>query len=74
MLKRNGEIRICIDYREFNKWTEKNSFPLPLPDEVQDRLGNAQVFTKLDDWKKVFAACTAGFCNMYSCYKSHLWT
>ena len=46
--KRNGELRICIDYRELNKRTEKNSYPLPLPDEVQDHLGNAQVFTKLD--------------------------
>ena len=46
--KRNGKIRICIDYRELNKWTDKNSYPLPLPNEVQDRLGIAQVFTKLD--------------------------
>ena len=48
MPKRNGEIRISIDYRKLNKRTDKNSNPLPLPDEVQDRLGNAQVFTKLD--------------------------
>ena len=27
---------------------KRNSYPLPLPNEVQDRLGNAQVFTKLD--------------------------
>lgn len=38
--KKNGEIRICVDYRELNKRTEKNGYPLPLPDEVQDRLGN----------------------------------
>jgi hypothetical protein len=46
--KKNGELRICIDYRELNKRTQKNSYPLPLPDEVQDTLGNATVFSKLD--------------------------
>ena len=51
--KKNGEIRICIDYRELNKRTEKNDYPLPLPDEVQDRLERAQIFSKLD--------CSKGF-------------
>ena len=46
--KKNGEIRICIDYRELNKRTEKNAYPLPLPDEVQDCLERAQIFSKLD--------------------------
>ena len=46
--KRNGELRICVDYRELNKRTAKNSYPLPLPDEVQDKVGRAQVFSKLD--------------------------
>ena len=46
--KKNGELRICVDYRELNKRTKKNSYPLPLPDEVQDRVGQAQVFSKLD--------------------------
>ena len=46
--KKNGELRICVDYRELNKRTAKNSYPLPLPDEVQDRIGNAQVYSKFD--------------------------
>ena len=46
--KKNGELRICVDYRELNKRTAKNSYPLPLPDEVQDRIGKAQVYSKLD--------------------------
>lgn len=46
--KKNGELRICVDYRELNKRTEKNGYPLPLPDEVQDRLQNSKVFSKLD--------------------------
>ncbi|KAL5502479.1 hypothetical protein EMCRGX_G009263 [Ephydatia muelleri] len=34
--KKSGEIRICIDYRELNKQTVKDAYPLPLPDQVQD--------------------------------------
>ena len=32
--KKSGQVRICIDYRELNKRTTKDSYPLPLPDEV----------------------------------------
>ena len=32
------KLRICVDYRELNKRTKKDSYPLPLVDEVQDRL------------------------------------
>ena len=46
--KKNGELRICIDYRELNKRTVKDANPLPLPDEVQDRLAGANVFSKMD--------------------------
>ena len=46
--KKNGELRFCIDYRELNKRTMKDAYPLPLPDEVQDRLAGATVFSKLD--------------------------
>jgi len=46
--KKSGELRICVDYRSLNKQTAKDSYPLPLPDEVQDRLANAAVFSTLD--------------------------
>ena len=46
--KKSGEIRICIDYRELNKQTVKDAYPLPLPDEVQDRLSGSKVFSMLD--------------------------
>ena len=46
--KKSGELRICIDYRELNKRTMKDAYPLPLPDEVQDRLAGAKIFSKLD--------------------------
>ena len=46
--KKSGQLWICIDYRELNKRTTKDSYPLPLPDEVQDRLAGSTVFSTLD--------------------------
>ena len=46
--KKSGEIRMCIDYRELNKQSIKDAYPLPLPDEVQDRLAGSTVFSTLD--------------------------
>ena len=37
-----------IDYQELNKITQKDKYPLLLPDEVQDKLTGATVFTTLD--------------------------
>ena len=34
--KKTGDIRICVDYRELNKKTVKDVYPLPRPDEVKD--------------------------------------
>ena len=39
--KRTGQVHICVDYRELNKHTVKDSYPLPLPDEVQDKLAGS---------------------------------
>ena len=46
--KKSGEIRLCVDYRELNKKTTKDAYPLPLPDEVQDRLEGSTMFSTLD--------------------------
>ena len=46
--KKLGEIRLCVDYRELNKKTTKDAYPLPLPDEVQDRLAGSTIFSTLD--------------------------
>ena len=46
--KKSGELRLCVDYRELNKKTTRDAYPLPLPDEVQDRLSGSTVFTTLD--------------------------
>ena len=46
--KKTGDIRICVDYRELNKKTTKEAYPLPRPDEVQDRLSGSMMFSTLD--------------------------
>ncbi|MGB8167070.1 MAG: reverse transcriptase domain-containing protein, partial [Chthoniobacteraceae bacterium] len=46
--KKNGKLRLCVDYRALNKITVKNRYPLPRIDELMDRLQGASVFSKLD--------------------------
>ena len=46
--KKDGSLRLCIDYRGLNKVSVKNRYPLPRVDELLDRLHGAQVFSKID--------------------------
>jgi hypothetical protein len=47
--KPNGRgLRLCVDYRGINKVTIPNRYPLPLMQELQDRLRGAKWFTKMD--------------------------
>lgn len=46
--KKDGSLRPCIDYRDLNEMTVKNRYPLPLLQDLLDRLVHAKVFTKID--------------------------
>ncbi|GKB91901.1 putative nucleotidyltransferase, ribonuclease H, partial [Tanacetum coccineum] len=46
--KKDGSFRMCIDYREFNKLTVKNRYPLPRIDDLFDQLQGSQFFSKID--------------------------
>lgn len=46
--KKDGTLRMCMDYRQLNKLTIKNKYPLPLIDEHFDQVKGAMVFSKID--------------------------
>ncbi|GJU33166.1 putative reverse transcriptase domain-containing protein [Tanacetum coccineum] len=46
--KKDGSLRMCIDYRELNKLTVKNRYPLPRIDDLFDQLQGSQFFSKID--------------------------
>ena len=46
--KKDGSLRLCIDYRKLNQVTVKNKYPLPRIDDLFDQLKNAKVFSKID--------------------------
>jgi hypothetical protein len=46
--KKDGTLQLCIDYRQLNKTTIKNKYPLPRIDDLFDQLGGASIFSKID--------------------------
>ncbi|XP_072084602.1 uncharacterized protein [Arachis hypogaea] len=46
--KKDGGMHLCVDYRQLNKVTVKNKYPLPRIDDLMDQLQGARVFSKID--------------------------
>ena len=46
--KPDGSLRLYVDNRNLNKLTILNKYPLPLMDELRDRVAGSKVFTKLE--------------------------
>ncbi|QRW20471.1 Retrotransposable element Tf2 protein [Rhizoctonia solani] len=46
--KKNGKLRMCVDYRHLNSMTKKNVYPLPLPQNLIEKLQGAKIFSKFN--------------------------
>jgi hypothetical protein len=46
--EKDGTLRLCIDFRQLNKVTVKNKYPLPRIDDLFDQLKDAKIFSKID--------------------------
>jgi len=46
--KKDGSMRLCVDYRQLNKVTIKNRYPLLRIDDLMDQLVGVEVFSKID--------------------------
>jgi len=46
--KKDGTLRMCIDYRDLNRITTKDRFPLPSTEDLIDKLQGTKVFSKID--------------------------
>ena len=46
--KKDGTLKLCVDYRKLNKMIVKNKYLLPRIDDLFDQLKDASVFSKID--------------------------
>ena len=46
--KKDGSMRLCIDYQKLNQVAIKNKYPLPRIDDLFDQLRNAKIFSKIN--------------------------
>ena len=46
--KKDGSLRLCIDYRQLNRFIIRNQYPLPRIDELFDQLQGSRVYSKID--------------------------
>jgi hypothetical protein len=46
--KKDGTLRLCIDFKQLNKVTIKNKYHFPRIDDIFDQLNDAKIFSKID--------------------------
>ena len=48
--KKNGQLRVCIDYRKLNKCTEKDHFPLPFVNTILEEVAGYELYTFINGY------------------------
>ena len=43
--KKDGSLRLCVDYRKLNSYSTQDAFPLPRIEEALESLGQAKYFS-----------------------------
>lgn len=55
--KKDGSLRLCVDYRKLNRMSRPDSFPVPRIDELIDGLAGPSFITNLDLTQRVTGGC-----------------
>jgi hypothetical protein len=50
VLKKNGKLKICVDFRKLNKATKKDPYPLPIFNEVLNTIASYKAYIFLDGY------------------------
>jgi hypothetical protein len=50
--KKNGKLRICVDFRKFNEATKKNPYSLPFMNDIINTIVGHEVYTFLDKFSR----------------------
>jgi hypothetical protein len=50
-LKKNGKLRICVNYKTLNKITKKDHYPLPFCEEIWEKIAGHEMYTFRDGYK-----------------------
>ncbi|XP_024136818.1 uncharacterized protein LOC112151925 [Oryzias melastigma] len=68
--KKDGSLRICIDFRKLNAISEFDAYPMPRVDDLLERIGAAKYITTLDLCKGYWQVPLTNTCRQYTAFKT----
>ena len=69
--KKDGSLRLCVDFRSLNKITKKNRYPLPLISDLLDSPHKARIYTKIDLQHAYHLVCIAEEDEWKTAFRTH---
>ena len=58
--KKDGDSRLCVDYRKLNAVTEQDAYPLPIIQDIFDLVGGSSINSTLDLKSSYWQTCSGG--------------